>query len=80
MFGASRCRFIDSSPIYPRLAHLAPRFFYSVVGEDHEALEAMMYQLQESYKVGVGEQYLIPPLMIKEGLICAAKYEEDWHR
>ena len=53
---------------------------FAVVGKDHEALEAMMYQLQEYYKEGVGDQYAIPSSMLKEGLICAAKYENDWHR
>ena len=55
-------------------------FFAAVVGEDHEALDALMHQLQDSYKGANGDQYAIPPSMIKAELICAAKYENDWHR
>ena len=51
-----------------------------MVGEDHEALDALMHQLQDSYKGANGDQYAIPPSMIKAELICAAKYENDWHR
>ena len=52
----------------------------AVLGEDYEALDALMHQLQESYKSGAGDQYAVPPSMVKAELICAAKYENDWHR
>ena len=51
-----------------------------MVNEDHEALEVLMHQLQEIYTEGVGDPYKMPPSMIKAETVCAAKYENDWHR
>ena len=50
------------------------------MSEEHEALTELMYQLQESYKGSVGDQYVIPPAMVKTNIVCAAIYENDWHR
>ena len=52
----------------------------TVVNEDHEALEVSMHQLQEVYKDGIGDQYMMPPSHIRAETVCVAKFEKDWHR